>query len=124
MYGETGDDCAMSVQALDNGTSGYIVAGYSNSTDITDVLNNGGYDYYIIKMDTNGSLETEGTWQNMYGGSNYDEAFSIQQITGGYVVAGLSWSTIEDVDPNDSDFYIIKLGTDGGDPVWQKMYGG
>ncbi|HBU31209.1 MAG TPA: hypothetical protein DEB14_02670, partial [Dictyoglomus sp.] len=59
-------------------------------------------------------------WQKTYGGSNDDEAFSIQQTTdGGYIVAG--WT--ESFGAGNRDVYIIKLDSNGN-KVWEKTYGG
>jgi|GEM_PF-3301189 hypothetical protein len=48
MYGGSGYDNAYSICQTSDG--GYIVAGSSYSTNIPGVTNNGGYDYYIIKI--------------------------------------------------------------------------
>jgi uncharacterized delta-60 repeat protein len=110
MYGGSGGDVALSIQETADG--GYIVCGYSSSTDIPGVTNNGGFDYYIIKLNSDGSL----AWQKMYGGSNYDLAYSIQETTdGGYIVCGESRSAdIPDVTNNGLiDSYILKLNSNG-----------
>jgi uncharacterized delta-60 repeat protein len=55
-----------------------------------------------------------------FGGSNDDEAYSIQQTSdGGYIVAGYTNS----FGAGYSDFYIIKLDA-SGNKVWKKTYGG
>jgi hypothetical protein len=120
MYGGSGTDSASSIQQTDDG--GYIVAGYSNSTDISGVVNHGDYDSYIIKLNSSGSV----LWQKMYGGSDKDYANSIQQTSdGGYIVAGSSTSTdISGVTNNGFvDSYVIKLDANGN-TQWQKLYGG
>lgn len=120
MYGGSGYDKAYCVQQTNNG--GYIVAGFSDSTDIPGIKNNGYMDIYIIKIDLKGNIE----WQKMYGGSGYDKAFSIQQTEdGGYIIAGLSDSTdIPGVKNNGGDsIYIIKINSKG-DIIWQRIYGG
>lgn len=53
-------------------------------------------------------------WQKCFGGSDYDEAFSVQNTTdGGFIAAGDSAS----------DYWIIKLNA-AGDLMWEKSYGG
>ena len=48
-------------------------------------------------------------WEKTYGGSDYDEAYSIQQTKdGGYIVAGET----DSFGAGDGDFYIIKLSAD------------
>ncbi len=51
-------------------------------------------------------------WQKALGGSNDDLAYSIQQTTDGYIVAGYTRSNDGDVRENhgQSDFWIVKLG--------------
>jgi len=113
-------DEAHSIQQTSDG--GYIVAGYSYSND-GDVTGNHGYDdYWIVKLDTGGDI----LWQKSLGGSNADEAFSIQQTSDGdYIVAGYSYSNDGDVTGNHGyyDYWIVKLDT-SGNIVWQKSLGG
>ncbi|ACK42564.1 lipoprotein [Dictyoglomus turgidum] len=107
-YGGSSWDRASSIQQTTDG--GYIVAGYTNS------FGAGNGDFYIIKLDSNGDK----VWEKTYGGSSYDEAYSIQQTSdGGYIVAGYT----ESFGAGYSDFYIIKLDSNG-DKVWEKTYGG
>ena len=118
--GGSGDDKANSIQQTTDG--GYIVAGYSNSNN-GDVSGNHGYnDYWIVKLDINGII----LWQKSLGGSNTDEASSIQQTAdGGYIVAGWSNSNNGDVSGNHggADYWIVKLGSTGS-IQWQKSLGG
>ncbi|MDN5360538.1 MAG: flagellin, partial [Thermotogaceae bacterium] len=69
--------------------------------------NHGGYDYWIVKLNSDGTLD----WEKSLGGSDYDGASSIQQTTdGGYIVAGRSKSNDGDVSENsDNDSWIVKL---------------
>lgn len=66
------------------------------------------------------------SWQKSFGGSEYDEAASIQQTTdGGYIIAGATDSNDGDVNENKGDFdcWIVKL-TSTGEFEWQKSLGG
>jgi len=109
-YGGSNNDEAFSIQQTKDG--GYIVAGWTNSFGAGD------WDVYIIKLNGNGNK----VWEKTYGGSNNDEAFSIQQTNdGGYIVAG--WTNSFGAGGWIADVYIIKL--DGnGNKVWEKTYGG
>jgi len=119
--GGSGDDEARSIHQTADG--GFIVAGYSESND-GDVSGNhpGGYyesdstwheypDYWVVKLNSFGEI----VWQKSLGGSDYDEAFSIQQITdGGFIIAGVSYSNDGDVSGHHgstdySDYWIVKL---------------
>ena len=75
-YGGTDDERASSIQQTADG--GYIVAGESLS------FGAGGHDVWILKLDGGGDIQ----WQKTYGGTESDEAYSIQQTNdGGYIVA-------------------------------------
>ena len=107
-FGGSNYDVAHSIQQTTDG--GYIVAGY------TDSFGAGYNDVYVLKLNSDGSL----AWQKTYGGSNYDEAYSIQQTTdGGYIVAGRTNS----FGSGGYDAYILKLNSDGS-LAWQKTFGG
>ena len=123
--GGSGFDVAQSIQQCSDG--GYIVAGDSYSYD-GDITNNHSYgydDYWVVKLDTSGTIQ----WQKSLGGSFNDYAYSIQQCTdGGYIVAGSSNSVNGDVtthhnDSTTSDYWIVKLDA-AGEIQWQKSFGG
>ncbi len=118
--GGSGEDRAESIQQTTDG--GYILAGYSNSNDGDVTGNHGYFDYWIVKLEENGTIQ----WQKSLGGGGEDRARSIQQATdGGYVVAGESYSYDGDVTQNngDYDFWIVKID-EVGTIKWQKTYGG
>jgi hypothetical protein len=103
------DDDAYSIQQTRD--QGYIVAGYSYSSD-GDVMGHhgslGNYDYWIMKLSDTGAIE----WQKSLGGSDLDWAASIQETSdGGYIVAGQSRSIDGDVSGKHGgeDYWIVKL---------------
>ena len=106
-YGGTSYDIGRSVQQTTDG--GYIVAGETSSFGPdTDV--------WILRLDGNGGIQ----WQNRYGGSGDDIAYSIQRTSdGGYIVAGETTS----FGALGVDAFILKLDTNGG-VVWLRTYGG
>ncbi len=113
-------DYAQSIQQTVD--SGYIVAGYSFSSDGDVSGNHGGADYWIVKLQKTGAIQ----WQKSLGGSNYDQAYSIQQTAdSGYIVAGYSFSIDSDVSGNHGgrDYWIVKLKKTGA-IEWQKSLGG
>ena len=119
-FGGSENDMVNSVAQTSDG--GYIVAGYTSSTDGDVSDNNGGNDCWIVKLTDEGSM----TWQKCFGGTKNDYAASIQQTSdGGYIVAGITYSTNGDVSGNHggSDYWIVKL-TDEGSMTWQKCFGG
>ena len=118
--GGTGDDEAYSIQQTIDG--GYIIAGSTTSNDGDVSFNNGSSDYWIIKLDATGNI----TWEKSLGGSNADNALSIDQTSdGGYIVAGWSFSNNGDVTGNHGgvDYWIVKLNSTGS-ITWQKSLGG
>jgi hypothetical protein len=118
--GGNGDESANSVQETKD--LGYIVAGYTSSSDGIAVGYKGKYDYWIVKVDSNGVIE----WQKCLGGSGIDCAQDIHQTNDlGYIVAGYTNSKDGDISKNngDYDFWIVKLN-DTGYIMWQKCLGG
>jgi len=119
-FGGTNLDMAYAIQQTADG--GYIVAGGTVSNDGDVTQNNGGLNYWIIKLDNTGGIQ----WQKNYGGSGNDVAKSIKQTNdGGYIVAGCSSSNNMDVTSNNGfeDYWIVKLDNIGT-IQWQKSLGG
>jgi hypothetical protein len=128
-FGGSGQDWPRSIQQTNDG--GYIVVGWSSSTDGDVRGNQGRWDYWVVKLDASGNIQ----WQKCLGGSGDDEGTSVQQTTdGGYIVAGTSRSNDGDVSqhhgPNQpagttlfSDYWVVKLDSDGN-IVWEKSLGG
>ncbi|MDR0664008.1 MAG: hypothetical protein LBF86_00580 [Helicobacteraceae bacterium] len=121
--GGSADDKARSIQQTKDG--GYIIAGYSRSTDGNVTQNQDSADYWIVKLNANGAIE----WQKSLGGSSYDEARSIQQTKdGGYIITGESWSIDGDVTgrhgaAGKAYYWIVKLNANGA-IEWDKTLGG
>jgi len=107
-FGGESSDGANSIQQTKDG--GYIVAGWTNS------FGSGGYDTYILKLNSKGEVE----WQKTFGGVDDDVAESIQQTKdGGYIVAGWTSSS----GSGGADVYILKLNSKG-EVEWEKTFGG
>jgi len=101
---------------------GYIIAGTSKSTNGDVTGNHGNWDYWVVKLDSIGTID----WQKSLGGSSLESASSVQQtLDGGYIIAGNSFSTDGDVTGNhgDSDYWVVKLDS-SGTIDWQKCLGG
>src|SRR3982751_2769701 len=119
--GGAGMEKANCIQQTRNG--GYIVAGLTDSSsgDVTGYHGNRWEDYWIVKLDSTGTLE----WQKSLGGTNKDVANSIQQTyDGGYIVAGYSRSNDGDVSGNhgSEDYWVVKLDS-LGQIEWQNSLG-
>lgn len=106
---------------------GYIVVGYSKSTDgDLEGINPSNTDnnYWIVKLNTNLDV----VWQKIYGGSNSDFAYGVDSTSdGGCIVIGLSYSddgVIDSVSAHgESDLWLMKLDN-SGNIDWQKTLGG
>jgi uncharacterized delta-60 repeat protein len=106
--GGSDDDFANSV--IQSSDGGYVIAGYTQS------FGAGGYDMYVVKLDSNGNV----VWTKTIGGSNSDVANSIVQSSdGSYVVAGETLS----FGASGRDIYVVKLDS-SGNIVWTKTIGG
>lgn len=121
--GGTGEDTAYSVQQTTDG--GYILAGSSNSTNGDVTGNHGNHDFWIAKLNANGTL----TWQKSLGGSKADIGHFVKQTPdGGYIATGYSFSSDGDVtghhgSNNTEDYWVVKL-TESGNLSWNKSLGG
>ncbi len=114
------DDFAYSIQQTNDG--GFIVAGFKESNESDMSGNHGAIDALVVKLNSSGDIE----WQKCLGGTDYDSAHSIQQISdGGFIVAGRTRSNNGDVSGNHGacDAWVVKLNS-SGDIEWQKCLGG
>jgi len=121
-FGGSDEDRFISVTLASGG--GYVVAGYSYSTngDLTG-LNKGNYDAIIAKYSSTGTLE----WNKNFGGSDSDGFNSIAPTPdGGYIAAGWSSSTNGDLtglNNGNLDAIIVKFSANGA-LEWAKNFGG
>jgi hypothetical protein len=115
------DFCRNVLQTSDGG---FITVGSSSSNDGDISGNHGSFDISVVKLTNAGIIE----WQKSYGGTNSDNAGSIQKTAdGGYIIAGTTFSNDGDVAGHHggfgSDYWIIKI-TSNGTIEWQKCLGG
>ena len=123
-YGGTNGDYLYSVQQTSDG--GYILGGASNSGPSGNKAgtNWGLYDYWLVKVDTNGNKQ----WDQSYGGTSSDFLYNVRQTDdGGYLLGGDSRSGISGNKTNASfgveDFWLVKVDADGN-KQWEQSYGG
>lgn len=119
-FGGTNDDGSTVVKQTDDG--GYILVGYTGSTNGDVIGNHGSNDYWIVKLNGTGLIQ----WQKCLGGTGADYAFDVEQTSdGGYVVLGVTSSNDGDVIGNHgaSDYWVVKLNSTGL-IQWRKTLGG
>ena len=103
------DDQGRSILKTEDG--GIIVAGSTQSNDGDVTGNQGWADGWVVKLDSLGDM----VWEKAFGGSSSDEMGSIcKTIDGGYILAGITYSTDGDVTGNhgNQDIWVVKLGTE------------
>ena len=106
-------DRAYSVQQTTDG--GYVVVGTTSSNNFDVTGHYGSSDIWVVKLSSLGNIE----WQKTYGGSSVEEGFSIQQTTdGGYIIAGITFSTNGAV-TTATGGWIVKINSIGT-IQWQK----
>jgi hypothetical protein len=105
---------------------GYLIGGSSNSDATGDKTENsrGNLDYWLVKLDSKGSIE----WQKTLGGKYADVLKSlIQTADGGFLAAGSSNSpTSEDKTAPHyglNDYWLVKLD-EKGELLWERSLGG
>lgn len=119
-FGGANNDRSYDVVQANDG--GYVVTGFSESNDFDITNNHGSYDYWVIKLDSEGNL----LWEKSFGGSEVDQSRAIIKTSdNSYIIAGNSFSTDGDITSNlgSSDFWLIKIN-DLGNLIWSKNYGG
>ena len=108
--GGTGEDSAPSVDQTSDG--GYIVAGRSGSTDGDVTGNHGGYDAWVAKLNSDGTvLEMV---RSLGGTAIEDSPVMVRQTSDGdYIIAASTQSSDGDVTVSygSYDYWIVKLQT-------------
>lgn len=106
--------------------NGYLICGYANSAGLKDKSENckGEYDYWLIKLKTDGSIE----WDRTIGGSDAEWIYDVALTNdGGYVLGGFSQSGIsgdkKEASRGGYDYWVVKVNNTGI-VEWQKTLGG
>lgn len=127
-YGGLGIDLGCKIIELTSGE--FIICGESDSPIGADktVVNYGGRDYWILKLDTLGNK----IWDKVFGGSGYDWAQThlfdlIATDDNGLILAGTTASplsgTISEISRGSQDIWIAKIDN-AGNQIWDRRYGG
>ena len=119
-FGGSGSDHGEYVQQTTDG--GYVVGGYSKSTDGDVSDNHGLYDYWVIRINNLGEL----IWQKTLGGSQNEYGYNVEVTNdGGILISGRTESNDGDVTNNHQtnpyngllDYWLVKLNPSEGLPL-------
>jgi len=111
---------------INTSDGGQLIAGYSRSNISGDKTENslGSYDYWVLKLDSNGAIQ----WQNTIGGDSEEEVLAaLETPDGGYIIGGNSRSNASGDKSEDHmggvwDYWIVKLDSNGM-VVWENTIG-
>lgn len=123
-FGGTGTEYSYSLQPSNDG--GYIIGGYSDSgiTGSRTQASRGDFDYWVVKMDANGTK----LWDKAYGGTKGELMRAMLPTSdGGFLLGGYSYSDIggEKTEANrgGGDYWVVKIDANGN-KLWDKTFGG
>ena len=118
LYGGSLDDQAFGIEVVTSG--GFIIAGYSASSEGTYIETNlGNEDAWLVKTKANGDF----LWSKNFGGSADDRFVSVlNTIDNGFLAAGRTASSIDN-NAGLLDLYLVKTNS-VGELEWEKTIGG
>ena len=107
-YGGPNEDVARSIVRTSDG--GYAIAGH------TDSFGAGGWDFWLVKVDSSGNMQ----WNRTYGGIYCEGADCVVETSdGGYALLGYT----ESFGAGLTDFWLVKADS-SGNMQWNRTYGG
>jgi len=117
--GGSADEWAHSLLQTDDG--GYLIAGYTRSSNHDVSVLHGMMDAWIIKLSGNGAVQ----WEKTFGGLQDDEASEIRKTSdGNFVVVGNTMSSIGALtNKGAADILLFKIDPTG-QLLWMNDYGG
>lgn len=112
--GGSEDEFGRSIEQTFDG--GFILTGATESNDGDVGSNNGSRDFWVVKIDSMGTIE----WEKTFGGDDWDFPEAIKQTSdSGYIVLGITYFSLS----AKLDYQVFKLDANGN-IEWQKRYGG
>ena len=119
-FGGTNNDRSHAVVQANDG--GFVLSGFTESNDFDIKNSRGSYDFWVVKIDSQGEM----VWQNSFGGTGIEISYDIAKTNdNGYIVVGNTFSDDTDISKNngESDVWMIKIN-DNGELVWEHTFGG
>lgn len=119
--GGSNDEYSGSIKTTTDG--GYILAGYTFSSNGDVTGNRGNGDAWVVKLALSGAV----VWTKCYGGAEYDEARDVIEMNdGNFVFAGYTRSSDGDLSINygSADAWFAKVNVLDGTVMWSQTYGG
>lgn len=102
---------------------GFLLSGFTASTDGDVSGNHGSYDFWVVKLEASGEIQ----WQKCYGGTDAElnNYTTIATADGGFIITGETYSHDGDVSGNQGgyDAWLLKIDANG-EIQWQKTMGG
>ena len=125
-FGGSDDDRARDILQLSDGS--FLVTGFSRSTDLDVSVNSGNYDFWVVKINIDGTL----VWEKSFGFSGADQSYIIKQTSDGNFLLGGSLDVTASGGQGNSktskrhaggDYWLLKIDTKGK-KLWSRYYGG
>ena len=125
-FGGSDDDRARDILQLSDGS--FLVTGFSRSTDLDVSVNSGNYDFWVVKINIDGTL----VWEKSFGFSGADQSYIIKQTSDGNFLLGGSLDVTASGGQGNSktskrhaggDYWLLKIDTKGN-KLWSRYYGG
>ena len=113
---DSSDEVGYSIEIDSNGS--LYVGGRTNG-NLNDAQNNGDYDVFLMKLDSEGNE----IWTKLYGSDSY-ESGGLKIREDGYIYyAGTTNGNLNGIQNNgDADAYLMKLDSEGNE-IWTKLFG-
>jgi|GEM_PF-1921150 len=121
--GGSGEDYINNFIVTDDG--GYLILATTGSSDgdISSPKGGGGYDVWVVKLNSTRQIE----WEYSYGGTGYDYGYDIAQASDGNLFV-LSYVNTKSgdipVNLGQQDSWVIKINSNTGTIIWSKVLGG
>lgn len=115
-FGGTDNETAHSVVPTNDGGVAVTGTAYSNDGDFSG---SAGKNLFVLKLDASGNKQ----WLKTFGGSNSEDGYAIEQLPGGYYIAGATSSTDGDISGHPGVGYyswVLRLDA-SGTLLWQRV---